>query len=293
MELVSRSVRDLGLLPAIGQMALRRLRAPHSLAASESVFRLGVRRQLEPGATRAGQRTLRSRRRPLSPPDLTGTLGNMDETSPGRARPGLQVQPTAANLSRPTLGRRLARELRFHRESLHFRLWVANRLAGLFPEIASGRIRTRLYRLAGIRIGPHSVVLGNLNLVGSVPDFYSHLVIGSGVSIAPNVTISLDAEVLIDDGASVGPFTRIYSASHLMGPGSRRRLAQVIRQPVTIGKGSCLGVGSMVLSGVSGVSVGNGAIVAAGAVITKDVPPNTFWEGNPAVYVRSLPGGDR
>ena len=44
---------------------------------------------------------------------------------------------------------------------------------------------------------------------------------------------------------------------------------------------------------VPGVTVGRGSIVAAGAVVLKDVPPNAYVEGNPAEVVRQLPWGYR
>jgi acetyltransferase-like isoleucine patch superfamily enzyme len=44
---------------------------------------------------------------------------------------------------------------------------------------------------------------------------------------------------------------------------------------------------------VPGVTVGRGAIVAAGAVVLADVPPNTYVEGNPARVVRRLGWADR
>ena len=52
-----------------------------------------------------------------------------------------------------------------------------------------------------------------------------------------------------------------------------------VNEPVVIGNDVWIGTGSILLSGVS---IGNGAIIAAGSVVTHDVPPCEVWGGNPA-----------
>ena len=54
-------------------------------------------------------------------------------------------------------------------------------------------------------------------------------------------------------------------------------------KPVRIGRGAFLGIGSIVLQGVT---IGEQAYVAAGAVVTSDVPPHTLVGGNPARPIR-------
>ena len=60
--------------------------------------------------------------------------------------------------------------------------------------------------------------------------------------------------------------------------------------PVRIGDDAWIGAGAMVLRGVT---VGEGGVVAAGAVVTKDVPAFSIVAGNPAVLVRELPPDER
>jgi acetyltransferase-like isoleucine patch superfamily enzyme len=55
--------------------------------------------------------------------------------------------------------------------------------------------------------------------------------------------------------------------------------------PIRIGADVWIGCRAIILSGVT---IGRGAVVAAGAVVTKDVPPNTIVGGNPAQVVREL-----
>jgi maltose O-acetyltransferase len=173
---------------------------------------------------------------------------------------------------------------------MHLKLRLANLLCGLFPDFFSGVIRAQAYRLVGFDIGHTTFIMGNLELVSNVPGFYDKLVIGTNVSIGNHVTVSLDARVRLGDNVSVGPFVLIYTGTHQIGPGSQRRMGQVLPRPVTIGDGAWIGLGAMVLPGIT---VGRGSIVAAGAVVSEDVPPNTYVEGNPARVVRELPWRDR
>jgi acetyltransferase-like isoleucine patch superfamily enzyme len=115
--------------------------------------------------------------------------------------------------------------------------------------------------------------------------FERNLVIGCDVFVSTDVTINVDDMVLIGDGASLGPYVRIYTGSHVTGPSTRRMSPQVSARPVTIEAGAWIRLGATILPGVT---VGRGSVVGAGAVVMRDVPPNTYVEGNPAAVVRSL-----
>lgn len=176
------------------------------------------------------------------------------------------------------------------RYSLHFKLALANAISGLLPDFFSGIIRARLYRLAGFNIGQATFIMGNIEIVGHVPRFYDKLVIGPAGSIGNHVTISLDAAVRLGAKVSIGPYVRIYTGTHHIGPGSQRRMGETLSRPVTIEDGCWIGLSAIVLPGVT---VGHGSIVAAGAVVTEDVPPNSYVEGNPGRVTRELPWGNR
>jgi galactoside O-acetyltransferase len=64
----------------------------------------------------------------------------------------------------------------------------------------------------------------------------------------------------------------------------------VIRKPVKIEDKVWIGFNSIILKGVT---VGEGAIVGAGSVVTKDVPPYTIVAGNPARIIRELTPEER
>ncbi|MEP7190805.1 MAG: DapH/DapD/GlmU-related protein, partial [Roseiflexaceae bacterium] len=76
----------------------------------------------------------------------------------------------------------------------------------------------------------------------------------------------------------------VLTGSHEVGPPSQRAAA-LYTKTVTIGDGAWLGARCTILPGVT---IGAGAIVAAGAVVNRDVPPNTLVAGIPAHVVKSL-----
>jgi acetyltransferase-like isoleucine patch superfamily enzyme len=111
------------------------------------------------------------------------------------------------------------------------------------------------------------------------------LVIGDGANIGPDIVVAcigrveIGARVLTASRVFVGDTYHDYRDPH----------AAVLDQPmidpnpVYIGSGSFLGIGSIILPGVT---IGEHAYVAAGAVVTTDVPPRTVMAGNPARAIR-------
>jgi maltose O-acetyltransferase len=85
-------------------------------------------------------------------------------------------------------------------------------------------------------------------------------------------------EVWIGDDVLIGPHVRVYTPNHPLDPEVRAEGWEV-GLPIRIEDKAWLG-GSVVLC--PGVTVGAGAVVAAGAVVTKDVPPGAIVGGNPA-----------
>jgi maltose O-acetyltransferase len=198
--------------------------------------------------------------------------------------------PVAKHLSVTTRGRAGAHVGQILGD-FHLGFSLANLVCGLIPGYGSGAVRTRAYRLAGLDVHRTAFIMGNLELLGGPRQgFFKRLIIGPDVVIGAHCTINLDAEVRLEKNVCLGPFVRIFTGTHPIGPGSNRRQGQVVAKPVVVGSGSWIGLGAMLLPGVT---VGRGCIVAAGAVVTADVPDNTYVEGNPARVVNELPWGNR
>jgi len=167
---------------------------------------------------------------------------------------------------------------------------LANAVSLPLPKFTGSRaVRGRLFRWAGFRITDGAAIGGNVELISALPGFYDKLVVGPGSSIGDHVTINLDAMVTMGTNVVISPRVLIYTGSRRIGPGSRRT-GVVAALPVTIEDGAWVRVGAVI---APGVTIGRGSIVATGAVVLKDVPPNTYVEGNPATVIRRLPWGDR
>jgi len=136
-------------------------------------------------------------------------------------------------------------------------LWVLHVLAMNIP---FGRLKRAFYRLRGTKIGKSvDIATGTF-----IEDSYPHLVeIEDGVDIGPRVTI------LAHD-----------SSAHCLNPD-----LPVKFKPVVIKRNAYIGAGAIILPGVT---VGEFSIVAAGSVVTRDVPPRTVVAGVPAKVIGNV-----
>jgi acetyltransferase-like isoleucine patch superfamily enzyme len=125
-----------------------------------------------------------------------------------------------------------------------------------------------------IRIGECSV----LN-VGCRVESHELIEIGSHVQIAHGVTI------LDTNSHDLDPLRRRAALRRSRGLSAEILPETVERAPVRIGDDVWIGMHAMVMKGVT---VGDGAVVAAGAVVTRDVAPRTVVAGNPARGVKAL-----
>lgn len=99
-----------------------------------------------------------------------------------------------------------------------------------------------------------------------------------------NVTILDIAPVKIGDYVMIGPNTLITTVNHPLSPQKRRQHIGQAKQ-VTIGRDVWIGGNCTILPGVT---IGNNVVIAAGAVVTKDVPSNCVVGGVPAKVIREI-----
>lgn len=111
-----------------------------------------------------------------------------------------------------------------------------------------------------------------------------HLVIGDDVDLAQGVLITTSGGVEIGDRTLIGYRTQILSRNHVIPPvGQRIFDAGHEGQGVVIGPDVWIGANCVILPGVE---IGEGAVVAAGAVVTKNVEPNSIVGGVPAKLIK-------
>ena len=169
------------------------------------------------------------------------------------------------------------------------RLWFWASWARLLPNFKLASVRAQFYRLAGCRIAPGVALLGRLTLIGQ-GKVAERLSIGGGSIIAPFVTFGLDAEISLGCNVSISPNAILYTGTHALGFGSRRMNPTISPKPIVIGDGVWVGMNALILPGVT---LGQGCVVSAGAVVSQDVPPNMLVAGNPATVQQTLPFGSR
>ena len=144
-----------------------------------------------------------------------------------------------------------------------------------------------------IEIGDYSYIDTNVQL-----EVYASIKIGKYVHITSDVHIQSGDEVIIGDFACVANGTKIYASSNTyktpdgrekdillsMSSSAPPEIQSVKRSPVIIEEYAFVGLNCVVLPGVR---IGRGAIIGAGSVVTKDIPPYTIAVGIPAKPVKN------
>src|ERR1700677_522194 len=120
-----------------------------------------------------------------------------------------------------------------------------------------------------------------------IPPFYTaggdEIRVGRQVFVNQNCTFYDLGGLDIRDDVMIGPNVSIITAGHPLEPSQRR--AATIGKPIVIEKGVWIAAGAII---IGGVTVGKHSVVAAGSVVTKDVPSKCLVGGNPARVIRSI-----
>ena len=113
---------------------------------------------------------------------------------------------------------------------------------------------------------------------------------GQNLHVAPqvfinvNVTLQDNAPITIGRQTMIGPNVQCYTANHPLDA-ERRCQGWEQAEAIQIGERVWIGGGAIILPGVT---IGDEAVIAAGAVVTKDVAPRTLVGGNPARVIRYI-----
>ena len=166
----------------------------------------------------------------------------------------------------------------------------------LDPDLESERQKTKdLLRLYNLTQAEHERQTILQQLLGQIghnsiiePPFYcsygQNTYIGDHVYLNYLCNIVDNNEVHIGDHVMIGPVVQIYTAAHLLEAEARIQGWEVTK-PIVIEDNVWLGGGAILLPGVK---IGLNAVVGAGAVVTRSVPPNTVVAGNPARLIREI-----
>jgi acetyltransferase-like isoleucine patch superfamily enzyme len=119
-----------------------------------------------------------------------------------------------------------------------------------------------------------------------IPPFYTdfghNIRIGKNVFVNHACTFMDRGGITLEDNVLIGPKVNLITSNHPTEPGQRR---STISLPIVLKQGAWIGANATVMPGVT---IGENAIVGAGAVVTKDVAANTVVAGVPARVVKHL-----
>ena len=147
------------------------------------------------------------------------------------------------------------------------RYQTLNRLKSLFLKLNGAVIGKRVVFYPGVWIAPGR-----------------NAVVGDDVDFALNVFVETSGGVRIGDRTLIGYGTKILSRNHVIPPDRESIFyAGHDKKPVVIGKDVWIGANVIILAGRT---VGDGAVIGAGSIVTKDVEPFTIVGGNPAKLIR-------
>ena len=90
-------------------------------------------------------------------------------------------------------------------------------------------------------------------------------------------------EIQIGDNVQIGPKTVIWGRDHGISKGELIRNQPHVKKPIVIGNDVWIGANVTVLKGVN---IGDGAVIGAGSIVTKDIPEYAIAVGNPAKVIR-------
>ena len=119
-------------------------------------------------------------------------------------------------------------------------------------------------------------------------EFANHLEMGVNSFINYDCIMLNNAMIKLGDNVLVGPKVSFYTAMHPIDAKQREQWL-IYAKPITVEDNVWIGGSATILGGVT---IGKNAIVGAGAVVTKDVEPNTIVVGNPARVLRKITAED-
>lgn len=142
--------------------------------------------------------------------------------------------------------------------------------------------RNKLLSLGGSKIGNKCRIRRKFFI-----DHPSRLTVGneSFINYFCHIHCGDYGHVTLGENVFIGPDVKICCVSHEIGEAKRRAGVATKDGDIVIEDGAWIGIGATILPGVR---IGKGSIVAAGAVVNKDVNPNSLVAGVPARLIREL-----
>ena len=162
-------------------------------------------------------------------------------------------------------------------------MYLVNLMMSILPNSGMQGLKSRLFRWAGVKVGQNVEFFQGVKVQG-----IGELEIGDRAFIGHEVLFMLNegSRIIVEPEAIVGSRSIVITGFHPIEPDGNRILGRAgTCSTVHIGQGCSVSTNCTVLPGVT---IGEMALVAAGAVVAKDVAPYTLVGGCPAKYIKNL-----
>lgn len=153
----------------------------------------------------------------------------------------------------------------------------------IHSHLIASHTRLKLLKLLGCNISDayieHNIQLHKLENINT-------LSIGTNTYINHDVYFELAAPIKIGKNVAIAMFNKFITSTHDLANGDEsKRVRGYVCKPITVEDGVWIGANCTILPGVT---IGHGAVICAGSIITKDIPPNTLYGGVPAKFIKTL-----
>lgn len=162
----------------------------------------------------------------------------------------------------------------------------ANVLTSLLPSTRCYALKRSLWQMAGVKIDHNARLVSSVSIRTTGP-----LAIGKNSFIGHEALIlGGDAPIIIGHDVAIGPRALIVSGTHEITPERDCIHQNGTSLPIHIGNGTMVGANVTILAGVT---IGKKSVIAAGAVVAKDIPDGVMAGGVPAKIIKPLSAKER
>ncbi len=135
-----------------------------------------------------------------------------------------------------------------------------------------------------LKVGDHTAILDGVvaDYCWGIPKPGPSIIIGSNCYIGRSAEFNVRRMVFLGNDCLIAAGVRFVDHDHGTKIGELMRVQVGAEAPIVVGTDVWIGANAIVLKGVK---IGDGAVVAAGAVVTKSIPSNEIWGGVPARFL--------